>query len=248
MQYDFDILLLARQVSDKFFESDRLSALENETGFRFFREEKEKYIFFIFEPNNNEPYRSIDIRDFIKENTNASNAKDNPRELEKITDSLIERSRGIIQERIARSETETARSEEIGARDRQLHQFYDSQIYKNLSVEEINKLWKLRNETLEQSKQVMGAGGNILKAYKQTLTPNPKDLETEIVSSLSKEDSPKNQENQNNSNIFSKFKNKLNNISQNLSNPTSNASEIDKTQDKQESDSILNTHLRRNRK
>ena len=94
----------------------------------------------------------------------------------------------------------------------------------------------------------MGAGGNILKAYKQTLTPNPKDLETEIVSSLSKEDSPKNQENQNNSNIFSKFKNKLNNISQNLFNPTSNASEIDKSQDKQESDSILNTHLKRNRK
>lgn len=255
---DFNILFLARQVSDKFFESDKLSALENETGFRFFREEEEKYILFIFEPNNDEPYRSIDIREFIKEHTNANNIKENPRELEKITDSLIKRSRGIIQERENRSRAEISRSEETRTRDRQLCAVYGNQIWNQVSTreerdlaEQLRKKVEAQKESLKQSEYYKQQA---LKAYQQNeviLTSNIKNLQKEMTSSLNKEDSKNNlnnQETQNNSNnLFSNFKNKLNTIHQNLTNPIDTISlkdtlEIDKSksQDNQESqDSYL---------
>ncbi len=227
MQYDFNISFLARQVSDKFFESDKLFALENETGFRFFREEEEKYIIFIFEPNNDEPYRSIDIREFIKEHTNANNIKENPRELEKITDSLIKRSRGIIQERSRRSlgESEESRAEIAGdnrlrTRDRQLCAVYGSQIWNQVSTrEERDSAEQLRKKVEAQKeslKQFQPYKQQALKSYQQngvTLTPNIKNLQNEITSSLNKEDSQNNS-----SNLFSNFKNKLDNIHQNLAN------------------------------
>ena len=264
---DFNILFLARQVSDKFFESDKLSALENETGFRFFREEEEKYILFIFESNNDEPYRSIDIREFIKEHTNANNIKENPRELEKITDSLIERSRGIIQERIARSsEIQTGsgsicegresicgiNGNEIWRRDSDARVSFQILQQRNQSLEEINHLIQQSQSYKQQA----------LKAYKQSgVTFTPKNLQNEITSPLNKGDSNNNfnhQENSNNqdnpSKLFSNFKNKLNTIHQNLKNPTNTISlndtlDIDKTQDKQESqDSYLKTQYQMKRR
>ncbi|WP_416860921.1 hypothetical protein [Helicobacter ganmani] len=275
---DFNILFLARQVSDKFFESDKLSALENETGFRFFREEEEKYILFIFEPNNDEPYRSIDIREFIKEHTNANNIKENPRELEKITDSLIKRSRGIIQERENRSRAEIARSSEIQTGSRSIcegresicgvngdeiwRRDFDARVsLQELQVREQNL--KKTNYLIQQSESYKQQA---LKSYQQSgVTFTPKNLQNEITSSLNKEDSSNNSNHQENSSnqsnqskLFSNFTNKLNTIHQNLTNPIDTISlndtlEIDKSksQDNQESqDSYLKIQyqMKRSRK
>ena len=189
--------------------------------------------------------------------------------MERYTCDVIGRIRSIIKERKDRSRAEISRSEETRTRDRQLCAVYGNQIWNQVSTreerdsaEQLRKKVEAQKESLKQSEYYKQQA---LKSYQQsgvTLTPNLKNLQNEITSSLNKEDSKNNlnnQETQNNSNnLFSNFKNKLNTIHQNLTNPIDTISlkdtlEIDKSksQDNQESqDSYLKTQyqIKRRRK
>ena len=254
MNPDFDLLL-------------KLKELESETNFHFVID-KDNAEIYLFEPNSKEYFDKINIQKELKEIENANPIKQpDSTSVERYTCNVIGRIRSIIKERKDRSRAETSRSEETRTRDRQLCAVYGNQIWNQVSTreerdsaEQLRKKVEAQKESLKQSQTYKQQA---LKAYQQDgVTLTPKNLQNEITSSLNKEDSnnnPNNQETQNNSNnLFSNFTNKLNTIHQNLTNPIDTISlkdtlEIDKSksQDNQESqDSYLKTQyqMKRSRK
>ena len=256
MNPDFELLL-------------KLKELESETNFHFVID-KDNTEIYLFEPNSKESFDKINIQKELKEIENANPIKQpDSTSVERYTCDVIGRIRSIIKERKDRSRAEISRSEETRTRDRQLCAVYGNQIWNQISTreerdsaEQLRKKVEAQKESLKQSEYYKQQA---LKSYQQsgvTLTPNLKNLQNEITSSLNKEDSKNNlnnQETQNNSNnLFSNFKNKLNTIHQNLTNPIDTISlkdtlEIDKSksQDNQESqDSYLKTQyqIKRRRK
>ena len=256
MNPDFELLL-------------KLKELESETNFHFVID-KDNTEIYLFEPNSKESFDKINIQKELKEIENANPIKQpDSTSVERYTCDVIGRIRSIIKERKDRSRAEISRSEETRTRDRQLCAVYGNQIWNQVSTreerdsaEQLRKKVEAQKESLKQSEYYKQQA---LKSYQQsgvTLTPNLKNLQNEITSSLNKEDSKNNlnnQETQNNSNnLFSNFKNKLNTIHQNLTNPIDTISlkdtlEIDKSksQDNQESqDSYLKTQyqIKRRRK
>ena len=241
----------------------KLKELESETNFHFVID-KDNAEIYLFEPNSKEYFDKINIQKELKEAENANPIKqpDSTR-VERYTRNVIGRIRGIIQERENRSRAEIARSSEIQAGGGKLksanRNIQEFSTYGNGSFNIGASLSQRQIQLADETKRLIEKlnKDKVVEAYEKTLSPSLKDLKKEVISSLSKEDSPKNQENQNiSSKLFSKFKNKLNNISQNLSNPTNTNSlndtlEIDKSQDNQESqDSYLKTQyqIKRNRK
>ena len=253
MNIDFDLLL-------------ELKKLALETSFKIKQDKNNNNLFYLTEPNATIPFATLDYNKEI-ENARANPTTSTLRECSTI---FLRRVREIIGKRIARSEeredrsrAETSRDEEVVPRDRRLLGFYGSQVWQvGLSSQERIKAEELNKKIEEQYKQSQSYKQQALKAYKQSgVTFTPKNLQNEITSSLNKEDSNNNfnhQENSNNqdnpSKLFSKFKNKLNTIHQNLKNPTNTNSlndtlEIDKSQDNQESqDSYLKTQYQMKRR
>ncbi len=215
MNQDFDLLL-------------KLKELEKETGYKIEQDSKNPDLFYISEPNATMPFATLDYAK-EKENANTTNTRTNSQTstLRECSNLFFEGVRGIIQERSRRSlgESEESRAEIAGdnrlrTRDRQLCAVYGSQIWNQVSTrEERDSAEQLRKKVEAQKeslKQFQPYKQQALKSYQQngvTLTPNIKNLQNEITSSLNKEDSQNNS-----SNLFSNFKNKLDNIHQNLAN------------------------------
>lgn len=250
MNPDFDLLL-------------KLKELESETNFHFVID-KDNAEIYLFEPNSKEYFDKINIQKELKEIENANLIKrPDSTSVERYTCNVIGRIRGIIQERENRSRAEISRSEETRTRDRQLCAVYGNQIWNQVSTrEERDSTEQLRKKVEAQKeslKQFQSYKQQAFKAYEQSgVTFTPKNPQNEITSSLNKEDSSNNSNHQENSSnqskLFSNFTSKLNDIHQNLTNPTNttsiqDATEIKKSQDNQESkDSYLKTQYQMKRR
>lgn len=172
-EQDFELLL-------------KLKELEKETNFHFVID-KDNAEIYLFEPNSKESFDKINIQKELKEIKNANPIKQpDSTSVERYTRNVIGRIRGIIGKRIARSTEIQTGSTEVGTRDRQLHQFYDSQIWQQgLSLQERIKVEELSKKLEEQYKQSEYYKQQALKTYQQngvTLTPNIKNLQNENVS------------------------------------------------------------------
>lgn len=195
-----------------------LKKLALETSFKIEQDKNNKNLFYLTEPNATIPFATLDYNKEI-ENARANPTTSTLRECSTI---FFERVRGIIGKRIARgdresresraesresedlqagSRAEISRGEEIGARDREFHQFYDSKIcQQKLSLQERVKIHEFSKKIEKQYKQTPAYQQQAYKAYKkqseiplessQKQPPNYETIQAQKEASKAKE-SPK---------------------------------------------------------
>ena len=142
----------------------KLSELASKTGFKIEQDKNNKNLFYLTEPNATIPFVTLD---YNKESENAR-AYFTTSTLRECSDIFLRRVREIIGKRIARSRAESresedlqagrraeiSRGEEIGTRDREFHQFYDSKIcQQKLSLQERVKIHEFSKKIEKQYKQ-----------------------------------------------------------------------------------------------
>lgn len=170
----------------------KLKELEKETNFHFAFDRDNQEIY-LFEPNSKESFDKINIQEYLKESENGNPIKrpDSTR-VERCSSNVIGRIRGIIKEREDRSRAEIAGDNRLRTKDRQLHQFYGSQIWnQELSsqerelAEQFKKELEAQKESLKQSQSYKQKA---LKSYQQqgvSLTPiNTKEILTKCQEAL----------------------------------------------------------------
>lgn len=155
-----------------------LKKLALETSFKIEQDKNNKNLFYLTEPNATIPFATLDYNKEI-ENARANPTTSTLRECSTI---FLRRVRGIIGKRIARgdresresraesreSRAEISRGEEIGARDREFHQFYDSKIcQQKLSLQERVKIHEFSKKIEKQYKQTPAYQQQAYKAYKK---------------------------------------------------------------------------------
>ncbi|WP_300796787.1 hypothetical protein [Helicobacter sp. UBA3407] len=156
----------------------KLSELASKTGFKIEQDKNNKNLFYLTEPNATIPFVTLD---YNKESENAR-AYFTTSTLRECSAIFLRRVRGIIQEREARSRAESresedlqagrraeiSRGEEIGTRDREFHQFYDSKIcQQKLSLQERVKIHEFSKKIEKQYKQTLAYQQQAYKAYKE---------------------------------------------------------------------------------
>lgn len=156
----------------------KLSELASKTGFKIEQDKNNKNLFYLTEPNATIPFTTLD---YNKESENAR-AYFTTSTLRECSDTFLRRVRGIIGKRIARSRAESRESEdlqagsraeisrgkEIGTRDREFHQFYDSKIcQQKLSLQERIKIHEFSKKIEKQYKQTPAYRQQAHKAYKK---------------------------------------------------------------------------------
>lgn len=155
-----------------------LKKLALETSFKIEQDKNNKNLFYLTEPNATIPFATLDYNKEI-ENARANPTTSTLRECSTI---FLRRVRGIIGKRIARgdresresraesreSRAEISRGEEIGTRDREFHQFYDSKIcQQKLSLQERVKIHEFSKKIEKQYKQTPAYQQQAYKAYKK---------------------------------------------------------------------------------
>ncbi|MBD5165622.1 hypothetical protein [Helicobacter sp.] len=170
----------------------KLSELASKTGFKIEQDKNNKNLFYLTEPNATIPFTALD---YNKESENAR-AYFTTSTLRECSDIFLRRVREIIGKRIARSRAESRESEdlqagsraesresedlqagsraeisrgkEIGTRDREFHQFYDSKIcQQKLSLQERIKIHEFSKKIEKQYKQTPAYRQQAHKAYKK---------------------------------------------------------------------------------
>ncbi|WP_297810032.1 hypothetical protein [uncultured Helicobacter sp.] len=148
-----------------------LKKLALETSFKIEQDKNNKNLFYLTEPNATIPFATLDYNKEI-ENARANPTTSTLRECSTI---FLRRVRGVIKEREDRSRAESresraeiSRGEEIGARDREFHQFYDSKIcQQKLSLQERVKIHEFSKKIEKQYKQTPAYQQQAYKAYKK---------------------------------------------------------------------------------
>ena len=170
----------------------KLSELASKTGFKIEQDKNNKNLFYLTEPNATIPFVTLD---YNKESENAR-AYFTTSTLRECSDIFLRRVREIIGKRIARSRAESresedlqtgsraesresedlqagrraeiSRGEEIGTRDREFHQFYDSKIcQQKLSLQERVKIHEFSKKIEKQYKQTPAYRQQAHEAYKK---------------------------------------------------------------------------------
>ncbi|WP_299385296.1 hypothetical protein [Helicobacter sp. UBA3407] len=156
----------------------KLSELASKTGFKIEQDKNNKNLFYLTEPNATIPFVTLD---YNKESENAR-AYFTTSTLRECSDIFLRRVREIIGKRIARSRAESresedlqagrraeiSRGEEIGTRDREFHQFYDSKIcQQKLSLQERIKIHEFSKKIEKQYKQTPAYRQQAHEAYKK---------------------------------------------------------------------------------
>ncbi|WP_416859987.1 hypothetical protein [Helicobacter ganmani] len=156
----------------------KLGELASKTGFKIEQDKNNKNLFYLTEPNATIPFVTLD---YNKESENAR-AYFTTSTLRECSAIFLRRVRGIIQEREARSRAESresedlqagrraeiSRGEEIGTRDREFHQFYDSKIcQQKLSLQERVKIHEFSKKIEKQYKQTPAYRQQAHEAYKK---------------------------------------------------------------------------------
>ncbi len=170
----------------------KLGELASKTGFKIEQDKNNKNLFYLTEPNATIPFVTLD---YNKESENAR-AYFTTSTLRECSDIFLRRVREIIGKRIARSRAESresedlqtrsraesresedlqagrraeiSRGEEIGTRDREFHQFYDSKIcQQKLSLQERVKIHEFSKKIEKQYKQTPAYRQQAHEAYKK---------------------------------------------------------------------------------
>ncbi|TLD85557.1 hypothetical protein [Helicobacter sp. MIT 05-5294] len=170
-------ILLALQVA--------LEKIEKETNFRFVIDKNNAEIY-CFEPNSKESFDKINIQKELKESKNGNPIKrPDSTSVERCSSNVIERVRGIIQERSRRSRARIEKGEEFTSANRNLQEF---STYGN-GYSHIRASLSQRQKQLEEEiKQSQTYKQKALKSYQQqgvSLTPiNTKEILTRCQEAL----------------------------------------------------------------